>query len=114
MNWDDVSKLKSRGGLGVKDLKLIKIGLLAKRKLRLLVRDSGLWRELNKETYLSLSLVVVGPKVSILPHPGGKRFPVSGLKRKVVQIGILMTLQGKWGRVFKLPFGRILGLGASS
>lgn len=76
----------------MKDLKLVKIGLLAKWKWRLLVRDSGLWKELDMETYLSLSLVVVGPRVSILPHPGGKRFLVSGLKRKVVQIGILIEV----------------------
>lgn len=46
VNWDDVCKSKSRGGLEVKDLWMINFSLLMKWKCRLLLEDSRLWRDI--------------------------------------------------------------------
>ncbi|MCI15623.1 LINE-1 reverse transcriptase like, partial [Trifolium medium] len=61
VSWKDVCRPKKEGGLGVKDLLLFNVSLLAKWRWRLLVEDGSLWKKVLEAKYggvgkLTLSL----------------------------------------------------------
>jgi hypothetical protein len=49
--WDTVTKSKSDGGLGVKDLRRVSLSLLAKWKWRFLNSEHGYWRAVLEAKY---------------------------------------------------------------
>jgi hypothetical protein len=57
-----VCLLKSKGGLGVRDVRIINISLLAKWRWRLLVNDDALWKEVIKCKYgeVAVGRVIIG------------------------------------------------------
>lgn len=61
------------------------------------------------KVYLPSLIVEVGLEDYILLRRGGKIYLILGQKRNVAHIDSLMALLGKWGRIFRLPFGMIFG-----
>jgi hypothetical protein len=57
VKWRKVCQPRSKGGLGVRDIKLDNISLLAKWKWRLLDEEPALWKEVLEDKY--------GPSVSL-------------------------------------------------
>ncbi|WOL16677.1 ribonuclease H protein [Canna indica] len=53
LSWDKVTAKKASGGLGVRDLSLVRYSLLAKRILPFLNRSGSLWSKLLCEKYNS-------------------------------------------------------------
>jgi hypothetical protein len=51
VKWDVICRPKKEGGLGVRDLRLVNISLLAKWKWKLLSRDVELWKEVVVARY---------------------------------------------------------------
>jgi hypothetical protein len=51
VRWDVICRPKKEGGLGVRDLRLVNISLLAKWKWKLLSRDIELWKEMIVARY---------------------------------------------------------------
>jgi hypothetical protein len=51
VKWEVVCKPKSEGGLGVKDVRLMNVSLLAKWRWRILLNEQSLWREVIAERY---------------------------------------------------------------
>ncbi|GAU46740.1 hypothetical protein TSUD_286000 [Trifolium subterraneum] len=62
IKWDVVCLPKSRGGLGVRDVRVINISLLAKWRWRLLTNDNVVWKEVIRSKYgdLAVGKVVLG------------------------------------------------------
>jgi len=46
-----VCQSRSNGGLGVRDIRLVNLSLLAKWRWRLLQNEGGLWKEVLVEKY---------------------------------------------------------------
>lgn len=67
VKWSKVCQPRSKGGLGVRDIKLVNISLLAKWKWRLLDDDPALWKEVLEEKY--------GPLVSLRSRLMGEVWP---------------------------------------
>jgi hypothetical protein len=59
VSWDDICKPKKDVGLGVRDLRLVNISLLAKWRWKLLTRDRALWKDVVIAKYGS-DMVGVG------------------------------------------------------
>jgi hypothetical protein len=51
IKWDVVCLPKSKGGLGVRDIRVVNISLLVKWRWRLLHNDNTLWKEMLKSKY---------------------------------------------------------------
>jgi hypothetical protein len=51
VSWDTVTKAKINGGLGVKDLRIVNLSLLAKWRWRFLNSDHGNWRAVLEAKY---------------------------------------------------------------
>ncbi|PNX84009.1 ribonuclease H [Trifolium pratense] len=51
VNWQDVCRSKKEGGLGVKDLRIMNISLLAKWKWRLLSEGDSIWKNVLRDKY---------------------------------------------------------------
>jgi len=51
VKWDTVCQLKGKGGLGMKDIWLMNVSLLAKWRWRLLDGERTLWKEVVEEKY---------------------------------------------------------------
>ncbi|GAU27881.1 hypothetical protein TSUD_159750 [Trifolium subterraneum] len=51
VKWTDVCRPKKEGGLGVKDLRIMNISLLAKWKWRLLSEGEAIWKNIIRERY---------------------------------------------------------------
>jgi hypothetical protein len=51
VKWDVICKPKKEGGLGVRDLRLVNISLLAIWKWKLLIRDDDLWKDVVVARY---------------------------------------------------------------
>ncbi|GAU18134.1 hypothetical protein TSUD_248350 [Trifolium subterraneum] len=51
VNWRDVCRPKKEGGLGVKDLRIMNISLLAKWKWRLLSEGKSIWKNVLEDRY---------------------------------------------------------------
>ncbi|MCH96738.1 RNA-directed DNA polymerase (Reverse transcriptase), partial [Trifolium medium] len=62
IKWDVVCLPKRKGGLGVRDVRMINISLLAKWRWRLLNNDEAVWKEVIRSKYgdLALGKVVLG------------------------------------------------------
>jgi hypothetical protein len=57
VRWNSVCQTKENGGLGVRDVRVLNVSLLAKWKWRLLDEKPGLWKDV---------LVKYGPNVTTL------------------------------------------------
>ena len=89
VKWKRIYQPKSRGGLGVKDVKMVHLSLMAKWKWRFLQNNQSLWKIVLKEKY--------GENVSGLNPVDGARWPrfASGCWKE------LMTLEGgAWANWF--------------
>lgn len=64
VKWRKICQPKSKGGLGVRDIKLVNLSLLAKWKWRLLEDEPALWREVLDDIY--------GPSVSFRSRREGE------------------------------------------
>ena len=82
VSWSVVCQPKCEGGLGVRDLRQVNLALLAKWRLRYLVGDGGIWRDIISARY-------GGCHPS--PHLGSRP---SGLRPAMVG----------WGFIWPLPF----------
>jgi len=51
VKWEAVCQQKSKGGLGVKDIRVMNMSLLAKWRWRLLDGENTLWKEVVDEKY---------------------------------------------------------------
>jgi hypothetical protein len=51
VKWEDVCKPKKDGGLGIKDLRLVNMSLLAKWRWRLLLGEEEVWKSVVKAKY---------------------------------------------------------------
>jgi len=51
VKWKSVCKQKKNGGLGVKDVRVVKVSLLAKWRWRLLDGEKALWKEVLDVKY---------------------------------------------------------------
>jgi hypothetical protein len=51
VKWKVVCQPRSDGGLGVRDIRLVNLSLLAKWRRRLLQNEEGLWKEVLVEKY---------------------------------------------------------------
>jgi hypothetical protein len=65
VKWADICKTKKEGGLGIKDLCLMNLSLLAKWRWRLLSEEDAVWINVIKakygvETTINTRLVEVG------------------------------------------------------
>jgi hypothetical protein len=67
VKWRNVCQPKSKGGLGVRDIKLVNISLLAKWKWRLIDDVPTLWKEVLEDKY--------GPCVSLRSRLVGETWP---------------------------------------
>ncbi|XP_045802983.1 uncharacterized protein LOC123896664 [Trifolium pratense] len=52
IKWDIVCLPKKKGGLGVRDIRMVNISLLAKWRLRLLHDEQAVWKEVLKSKYV--------------------------------------------------------------
>jgi hypothetical protein len=59
VKWDMICRPKKEGGLGVRDLRLVNISLLAKWRWKLLTRDNDVWKDVVVARY---GLDVLGKK----------------------------------------------------
>ncbi|MCI03482.1 putative non-LTR retroelement reverse transcriptase, partial [Trifolium medium] len=62
IKWDVVCLPKSKGGLGVRDVRVVNISLLAKWRWRLLNNDNAVWKEVIQSKYgdTAVGRVVLG------------------------------------------------------
>jgi hypothetical protein len=51
IKWDIVCLPKNKGGLGVRDVRVVNISLLTKWRWRLLYDDNMVWKEVLKSKY---------------------------------------------------------------
>jgi hypothetical protein len=51
VKWNKVCQPKARGGLGIRDVKLVNLSLLAKWRWRLLQGGDALWKKVLQEKY---------------------------------------------------------------
>jgi len=51
VSWKKVCQPKEEGGLGVRDIRLVNLSLLAKWRWRLIQQDGALWKEVLREKY---------------------------------------------------------------
>jgi hypothetical protein len=51
IKWDTICLPKNKGGLGVRDVRVVNISLLTKWRWRLLHEDHGVWKEVLKSKY---------------------------------------------------------------
>jgi hypothetical protein len=66
VNWETVCQSKSNGGLGVKDIRLMNVSLLAKWRWRLLEDGTALWKEALRAKYGScVDNLLVGSNVGV-------------------------------------------------
>jgi hypothetical protein len=75
VSWRKICLPRAKGGLGVKDVKVVNLSLLAKWKWRILQEDLPLWKVVLKEKYrdnISGDPPVVGLDGRGLPRCGGK------------------------------------------
>jgi len=70
VSWSVVCKLKSEGGLGVRDLRQVNLALLAKWRWRFLQGDEGIWRDIILAWY---------GECLPSPHLGGKPSGLRGV-----------------------------------
>jgi len=85
VNWRRVCHPRCEGGLGVRDVKLVNLSLMARWKWRLLHDDAPIWKVVLKEKY--------GDKISGLHPIGGSRWP----RFSSIWWNDLMTLEGGVG-----------------
>jgi len=67
VRWRKVCQPRTKGGLGVRDLKLANVSLLAKWRWRLLDGERSLWKEVLEDKY--------GPRVSYKSRVVGETWP---------------------------------------
>lgn len=68
MKWRRVCLPKSNGGLGVRNIKLVNLSLLAKWRWRLINEDGALWKRVLEDKY--------GEGVGMLGEGGGVSWPL--------------------------------------
>ncbi|GAU10016.1 hypothetical protein TSUD_288060 [Trifolium subterraneum] len=90
-----VCKLKSDGGLGVRDLRVVNLALLGKWRWRIISGGVGIWRDIILARYGSLF-----PS----PHLGGRRNDSGGY----------LAAGGAWGIPLKTQFQRLFQVSAQS
>ncbi|WJX66218.1 hypothetical protein P8452_50797 [Trifolium repens] len=87
VSWSDVCRPKKDGGLGVKDLKIFNLSLLAKWRWRLLADDKPQWKLVLEAKYGSV---------------GRASFPLDRLNkaslwwRDLVELGVTRGVLGNW------------------
>jgi len=85
VKWRRVCQPRSKGSLGVQDVKLVNMSLMAKWKWRLLQEDLPLWKVVLREKY--------GDSISGFPPEGGSRWP----RFSSVWWKVLSTFEGSVG-----------------
>jgi hypothetical protein len=68
VSWEDICKPKKEGGLGIRDLRLVNISLLAKWRWKLLSCDRALWKDVIIAKYGSEIVGVGNLGVSQIHH----------------------------------------------
>jgi hypothetical protein len=111
IKWDVLCLPKKKGGLGVRDIRVVNISLLAKWRWRLLFEDHTVWKEVLRSKYDGS---VVGK-----PNLGDESKPwFSSLWWKDILLGLTLILIGSsvmslknWVMVYILVFGVMFRLG---
>ncbi|XP_058726593.1 uncharacterized protein LOC131597953 [Vicia villosa] len=62
VSWDTVCKTREKGGLGIKNMKVMNMALLSKWKWRILIEDEAVWRGILVSRYRNI-------KNKVLFHP---------------------------------------------
>lgn len=73
--WRKVCQPRCKGGLGVRDIRLVNVSLLAKWWWRLLQDQSSLWKEVLEDIYgprVSSRTMMVGRIGRLMLQDGGK------------------------------------------
>jgi len=68
VKWKSVCQQKRNGGLGVKDVRVVNVNLLAKWRWRLLVGDKALWKDVLKEKYGACVENMMGGGPCVIPN----------------------------------------------
>ncbi|KAK2422417.1 hypothetical protein QL285_032952 [Trifolium repens] len=102
VSWKDVCRPKVEGGLGVKDLLLFNLSLLAKWRWRLLVEDGSLWKKVLEAKYGG---------VGRQPLSMNRNYKFSSWWRDLVGLGVLPGVEGDWTQDV---FVRKVGIGGST
>ncbi|KAL5734742.1 hypothetical protein ACOSP7_032603 [Xanthoceras sorbifolium] len=88
INWATVCKPKCRGGLGIKQTKLMNQALLAKAGWRILKHDQGVWCKLLRNKYLTKSSITDG---------GGQKHAACSNVWRGIQHGASLVAKGiRW------------------
>ncbi|PNY12727.1 ribonuclease H [Trifolium pratense] len=95
VNWLDVCRSKKEGGLGVKDLRIMNISLLAKWKWRLLSEDESIWKNVLRDKYGSGEVGTVWMSRTL---PSAK---VSPWWNDLMSIGMVVGVDHIHGMFFK-------------
>jgi hypothetical protein len=108
VKWDDVCRPKNVGGLGIRDLRLVNLSLLAKWRWKLLFLDDEVWKEVVISRY---GRDVVGKK-SLGEHDITRL--TSPWWRDVCLLEgpthwFSTAVGGRWGVVIQRSFGKING-----
>lgn len=68
VRWKSVCQPKSKGGLGVRDIRLVNLSLLAKWRWGILGGENSLWKDVLKEKYGDGVGIIVVDAVAVLPR----------------------------------------------
>jgi len=112
VKWNTVCQPKENGGLGVRDIPMVNVSLLAKWRWRLFACKNAFWKKVLIAKYKNI--------ISGVADLGGEIWPRSGqdggrmwckFKKWMVQTGSCRSWSDEWGMERSQDFRKIVGWG---